>query len=81
LTVDAIASTSTEQSAFRSVAPDLYFTTSAAAAAVAARLADGSSRAGGLTAPTQALGDLDDGVLADLGISCSRVREDNRITS
>lgn len=81
LTVDAIATTRTEQSAFRSVAPDLYFTTSAAAAAVAVRLSDGGDRGGGLTAPTQVLGDLDTGVLAALGISCSRVHSGNRITS
>ena len=81
LTVDAIASTSTERTAFRSDAPDLYFTTSAAAAAVASRLADGSSRAGGLTAPTQVLGDLDAGVLAGLRISCTPLPNDERIAS
>jgi hypothetical protein len=79
--VDAIASTAGEQTAFRSVAPDLYFTTSAAAAAVASRLADGGGRAGGLTAPTQVLGDLDTGVLAGLGISCTPLHSDNWITS
>lgn len=81
LTVDAIATTPTDRTAFRSVAPDLYFTTSAAAAAVASRLSDGSNRAGGLTAPTQVLGELNDGVLAGLGISCTRVHLDNRIPS
>lgn len=79
LTVDAIATTRAQRAGFRSVAPDLYFTTSAAAAAVAARLTDGSSRAGGLTAPTQVLGDLDAELLAGLGISCTRVHIDNRI--
>jgi len=81
LTVDAIASTLTEQTAFRSVAQDLYFTTSAAAAAVARRLAEGGARRGGLTAPTQVLGDLDTGVLAGLGISCTPVHVGARIAS
>jgi len=79
--VDAIASTLTEQTAFRSVAQDLYFTTSAAAAAVARRLAEGGARRGGLTAPTQVLGDLDTGVLAGLGISCTPVHVGARIAS
>src|SRR5271167_697158 len=81
LTVDAIASTLTDQTAFRSVAPDLYFTTSAAAAAVAWRLSDGGDRQGGLTAPTEVLGDLDASVLAGLGISCTPLRIDEWITS
>lgn len=77
LTVDAIASTANGPTAFRSEAADLYYTTSAAAAAVASRLAEGHEREGGLTAPTQVLGDLDAGLLAGLGISCIPLDSDS----
>jgi short subunit dehydrogenase-like uncharacterized protein len=67
LTVDAIVTTPTDQAVFRSIAQDLYFTTSGAAAAVARRLTEGGDWQGGLTAPTQELGDLDAEVLAGVG--------------
>lgn len=79
LTVDAIVTTATDQAVFRSIAQDLYFTTSAAAAAAAWRLAEGGDRQGGLAAPTQVLGVLDAEVLADLGISCTLLDSDARV--
>lgn len=79
LTVDAIVTTPTDRAVFRSIAQDLYFTTSAAAAAVARRLADGGGRLGGVTAPTQVLDDLDAEMLAGLGISCTALDSDARV--